>query len=109
MTWRELSDFLHLQRRAIEPRLVADFARIGEKRADTFKRLEKATRESLDEAVRKFAKTKKWPTFSDEQVTMLYLRLAEGKFRDIAEYCLRDVRATVELYKIWKERLAGIK
>jgi hypothetical protein len=35
--------------------------------------------------------------------------LAAGKFREIAEYCLRDVRATVELYKIWKERLAGIK
>jgi DNA polymerase elongation subunit (family B) len=35
--------------------------------------------------------------------------MAEGKFRDIAEYCLRDVCATVELYKIWKERLAGIK
>ena len=35
--------------------------------------------------------------------------LAEGKFREIAEYCLRDVRATVELYRIWKERLAGIK
>lgn len=35
--------------------------------------------------------------------------LAEGKFREIAEYCLRDVRATVELYKIWKDRLAGIK
>ncbi|MGA2802429.1 MAG: ribonuclease H-like domain-containing protein [Verrucomicrobiota bacterium] len=35
--------------------------------------------------------------------------LAEKKFREIAEYCLRDVRATVELYKIWKERLAGIK
>jgi DNA polymerase elongation subunit (family B) len=35
--------------------------------------------------------------------------MAAGKFRDIAEYCLRDVRATVELYKIWKERLAGIK
>ena len=35
--------------------------------------------------------------------------VAEGKFRDIAEYCLRDVRATVELYRIWKERLAGIK
>ena len=35
--------------------------------------------------------------------------MAEGRFRDIAEYCLRDVRATVELYKIWKERLAGIK
>jgi DNA polymerase elongation subunit (family B) len=35
--------------------------------------------------------------------------LAEKKFREIAEYCLRDVRATVELYRIWKERLAGIK
>jgi DNA polymerase elongation subunit (family B) len=35
--------------------------------------------------------------------------LAAGKFRDIAEYCLRDVHATVELYKIWKGRLAGIK
>ena len=35
--------------------------------------------------------------------------MAEGKFREIAEYCLRDVRATVELYKVWKERLAGIK
>jgi len=35
--------------------------------------------------------------------------LAEGKFREIAEYCLRDVRATVQLYQIWKERLAGIK
>ncbi|HEX5399536.1 MAG TPA: 3'-5' exonuclease [Verrucomicrobiae bacterium] len=35
--------------------------------------------------------------------------MAAGKHREIAEYCLRDVRATVELYKIWKERLAGIK
>ena len=35
--------------------------------------------------------------------------LAAGKFREIAEYCLRDVRATVELHRIWKERLAGIK
>src|SRR5688572_3613971 len=35
--------------------------------------------------------------------------LAEGKCREIAEYCLRDVRATVELYRIWKERLSGIK
>ena len=32
-----------------------------------------------------------------------------GKYREIAEYCLRDVKATVDLYKIWKERLAGIK
>ena len=35
--------------------------------------------------------------------------LAEGRYRDIAEYCLRDVQATVHLYRIWKERLAGIK
>jgi DNA polymerase elongation subunit (family B) len=35
--------------------------------------------------------------------------VAEGRFRDIAEYCLRDVKATVQLYQIWRERLAGIK
>jgi len=35
--------------------------------------------------------------------------LAEGRSREIAEYCLRDVRATVLLYHIWKERLAGIR
>jgi len=35
--------------------------------------------------------------------------LAEGRYREIAEYCLRDVKATLLLYQIWKERLAGIK
>ena len=35
--------------------------------------------------------------------------MAEGRYREIAEYCLRDVRATVLLYQVWKERLAGIK
>jgi DNA polymerase elongation subunit (family B) len=35
--------------------------------------------------------------------------MQEGRFRDIAEYCLRDVRATVALYDIWRNRLAGIK
>ncbi len=35
--------------------------------------------------------------------------LAEGRQRDIAEYCLRDVEATLRLYNLWKERLAGIK
>jgi 3'-5' exonuclease len=35
--------------------------------------------------------------------------LQEGRYREIAEYCLRDVRATVLLYRIWKERLAGVK
>ncbi len=35
--------------------------------------------------------------------------LAAGRYRDIAEYCLRDVKATVLLYQIWRERLAGVK
>jgi|SRR4051812_18790865 DNA polymerase elongation subunit (family B) len=35
--------------------------------------------------------------------------MAAGRFREIAEYCLRDVRATVKLYEVWRERLAGIK
>lgn len=35
--------------------------------------------------------------------------LAAGSYRQIAEYCLRDVQATVALYQIWKERLAGIR
>ena len=35
--------------------------------------------------------------------------MAEGRYREIAEYCLRDVHATVELHRIWRERLAGIK
>jgi DNA polymerase elongation subunit (family B) len=35
--------------------------------------------------------------------------MTEGRYREIAEYCLRDVKATVQLYQIWKARLAGIK
>ena len=35
--------------------------------------------------------------------------LAEGRYREIAEYCLRDVVATSELYRVWRERLSGIK
>jgi DNA polymerase elongation subunit (family B) len=35
--------------------------------------------------------------------------MAAQHFREIAEYCLRDVRATVQLYQVWRERLAGIK
>ena len=34
--------------------------------------------------------------------------MAEGRSWDVAEYCLGDVRATLALYKIWKERLSGI-
>ncbi len=35
--------------------------------------------------------------------------LAAGEHRAIAEYCLRDVQATVLLYDVWKQRLAGIR
>ncbi len=35
--------------------------------------------------------------------------MAQGRYREIAEYCLRDVQATVLLYQIWKDRLSGIK
>ncbi len=35
--------------------------------------------------------------------------LSAGCYREIAEYCLRDVKATVQLYHIWRDRLAGIK
>jgi hypothetical protein len=35
--------------------------------------------------------------------------MSEGRYREIAEYCLRDVVATVKLYDVWKDRLAGIK
>jgi len=41
MTWRELSNFLNSQRMALAPRPISEFAQIGEKAADTFKRLEK--------------------------------------------------------------------
>jgi DNA polymerase elongation subunit (family B) len=37
-------------------------------------------------------------------------RLAnQGCGREIANYCLGDVQATVELYRVWRERLASIK
>ena len=32
-----------------------------------------------------------------------------GRFREIADYCVRDVVATTRLYQIWEERLAGVK
>jgi len=35
--------------------------------------------------------------------------VTEGRHQEIAQYCLRDVQATLQLYQIWKERLAGIK
>ncbi|MCU0771961.1 MAG: ribonuclease H-like domain-containing protein [Verrucomicrobia bacterium] len=35
--------------------------------------------------------------------------IEEGRHQEIAEYCLRDVRATVQLHRIWQDRLQGIK
>lgn len=35
--------------------------------------------------------------------------MEEKEYRAIAEYCVRDVDATLKLYRIWKERLGGIK
>jgi len=35
--------------------------------------------------------------------------LADGQHRAIAEYCLRDVHATVQLYHVWKQRLSGVR
>ncbi len=35
--------------------------------------------------------------------------IAEGRYREVAEYCLRDVVATTELYHIWRTRLANAK
>jgi 3'-5' exonuclease len=35
--------------------------------------------------------------------------MAEGKSREIGEYCMRDVQATLALYKIWQQRLAAVK
>ena len=35
--------------------------------------------------------------------------MEEERYGEIAEYCLRDVFATVKLFDIWKARLAGIR
>lgn len=35
--------------------------------------------------------------------------VAEGRAFEIAKYCMRDVQATVALYRLWKERLSAIK
>ena len=78
MSWRELSDFLHRQRTEISVRPISEFAEVGEKAADTFKRLEAATRDSLKTAIREFARTRKWPPLSDEQSLVLYFRLSQG-------------------------------
>jgi hypothetical protein len=76
MTWRELSDFLNLQRLSISPRPLHGFARNNEGTSDKFKRIEKATRDDLNNAVEQFAVTEKWSSLSEEQILMLYFRLS---------------------------------
>lgn len=34
--------------------------------------------------------------------------IRQRRYKEVAEYCLRDALATVQLYRIWKERLSGI-
>jgi hypothetical protein len=76
MTWPELSDLLNSQRLSISPRPLHEFANNNEGTSDTFKRIEKATRDDLNRAVEQFAITEKWPSLSDEQILMLYFRLS---------------------------------
>jgi hypothetical protein len=40
---------------------------------------------------------------SGPQINQLF---AEGKYREIAQYCADDVRATAELYRRWRELLS---
>ena len=35
--------------------------------------------------------------------------IEEGRGREVGEYCLRDVQATLALYRIWHERLGAVK
>ena len=35
--------------------------------------------------------------------------MAGGRYREIAEYCVRDVVATTRLFHLWKERLEGAR
>lgn len=79
------------------PRPIAEFAQIGEKVDDTFKRLEKTTHAPLNEAVRGFAKTKTWPVLTDEQTLMLYFRLGYGVDLAVAvNTCTTELFPTLE-------------
>jgi hypothetical protein len=35
--------------------------------------------------------------------------MATGRYKEVAEYCVRDVVATTRLYEVWRDRLAGVK
>ena len=99
---------------------AADAQRLkGQGIGTTFQLLEKAgepkARKELAKAAKIPEKTlESWVQMADvmrvkgvgPDVTRL---LASGQYKEIAEYCLRDVVATTELYTIWKQRLAGIR
>jgi hypothetical protein len=99
MMWREFSDFLHLQRRSFVPRQVSEFARIGERPADTIKRIEELTHESLNDIVRGFATSKTWPVLSEEQTLMLYFRLSYG-----VDLAMALSRCTSDLFSVSENR-----
>ncbi len=58
---------------------------------------------SLDFYCRAFGVASPKGRFSGPQMNALF---AEGKYREIAEYCFDDVRATAELYRRWRELLS---
>lgn len=73
MTWREIADLLNgLQSQF--PHARRTLAGWG-KPESVFQLLEHQTSESLDEAIRAFAKTRVWPPLSDDQKAMLGFRL----------------------------------
>lgn len=58
---------------------------------------------SLDFYCRAFGIPSPKVRFSGPQMNQLFV---EGKYREIAQYCLDDVRATAELYRRWREFLS---
>lgn len=58
---------------------------------------------SLDFYCRAFGIPSPKERFSGPQMNQLF---AEGKYREIAQYCFDDVRATAELYRRWREFLS---
>lgn len=60
-------------------------------------------RSSLDFYCKAFGIASPKGRFSGPQMNVLF---AEGKYREIAQYCLDDVRATAELYQRWREFLS---
>ncbi|MCS7197456.1 MAG: ribonuclease H-like domain-containing protein [Candidatus Bipolaricaulota bacterium] len=58
---------------------------------------------NLDFYCKAFGITSPKGRLSGPQINKLF---AEGKYREIAQYCFDDVRATAELYRRWRELLS---